>query len=275
MDTLRLRFKIFIVIFFVIMLLGTVGFMLVEGLSPIDAFYFSLVTVTTVGYGDIHPATQPGKLLAVVLIISGVGIFLGVVANATEMLLNRREREYRMQKLHMVTGIFFGEVGTRLLKYLVGFDPHIDQINNDLIVTGDWTDREFKRIIQRIKAYDHMVAIHRGELEALRSFLEEKSSFLLRLLENPVLLEEEHLTELLRAVFHVREEFLHRDDLSKLPDSDYAHLAGDLKRAYGLLIGEWLDYMRYLKGHYPYLFSLAMRTNPFNPDGTPVVTGQL
>ena len=271
METLRLRFKIFILVFFVIMLLGTVGFMFVEGLSPVDAFYFSLVTVTTVGYGDIHPATQPGKLLAVVLIISGVGPFLGVVANATEMLMNRRERQYRMQKLHMVTGIFFGEVGTRLLEYLVGFDPHIDLIRNDLIVTGDWTDREFSKVTHRIKAYDHNVDIHKGELEALRSFLEEKSSFLLRLLENPVLLEHEHLTELLRAVFHVREELLHRINLDKLPDSDYAHLDGDLKRAYALLIGEWLEYMRYLKGHYPYLFSLAMRTNPFNPDMSPIV----
>lgn len=273
METPRLRFKIFILVFFVIMLLGTVGFMLVEGLSPVDAFYFSLVTVTTVGYGDIHPATQPGKLLAVVLIICGVGTFLGVVANATEMLLNRREKQYRMQKLHMVTGIFFGEVGTRFLKYLVGFDPHIAQIGKDLIVTGDWTDREFSSVTQRIKAYELNLDmdIHRGELEVLRSFLDEKSSFLLRLLENPVLLEHEHLTELLRAVFHVREELLHRDDLHQLPDTDYAHLAGDLKRVYALLIGEWLEYMRYLKGQYPYLFSLAMRTNPFNPDISPIV----
>lgn len=271
METLKLRFKIFILVFFVIMLLGTVGFMLVEGLSPVDAFYFSLVTVTTVGYGDIHPATQAGKLLAVILIISGVGTFLGVVANATEMFLNRREKQYRMQKLHMVTGIFFGEVGTRLLKYLVDFDPHIGQMRDDLIVTVDWTDREFARVTHRIKAYDHHVDIHKGELEALRSFLDQKSSFLLRLLENPVLMEHEHLTELLRAVFHMREELLHRDDLDKLPDTDYAHLAGDLKRAYALLIGEWLDYMKYLKGHYPYLFSLAMRTNPFNPDISPIV----
>ncbi len=271
MGTLRLRFKIFILIFMGIMLFGTVGFMFVEGLSPVDAFYFSLVTVTTVGYGDIHPATQPGKLLAVGLIICGVGTFLGVVANATEMLLNRRERQYRMQKLHMVTGIFFGEVGTRLLKYLVGFDPYIDEMRNDLIVTGEWTDREFSMVSHRIQSYDHNMDIHKGELEALRSFLDKKSSFLLRLLENPVLLEHEHLTELLRAVFHLREELLYRDDLNKLPDTDYAHLAGDLKRAYDLLIGDWLEYMRYLRGHYPYLFSLAMRTNPFNPDMNPVV----
>lgn len=273
MENIRFRLRIFVLVFFAIMLFGTLGFVLLEGLSPVDAFYFSLVTVTTVGYGDIHPLTQPGKILAVILIISGVGTFLGVVANATEMLLNRRETKARMQKLHMVTGLFFGEVGTRLLEYCVRFDRHIDQLRNDLIVTGEWTNREFEKVSHLIRTYKHDVVISKGELAPLRSILDEKSSFLLRLLENPVLLEHEHLTGLLRAVFHLREELLLRDDLEDLPETDYAHLAGDLKRVYTLLIGEWLDYMRYLKGHYPYLFSLAMRTNPFNPDKTPVVTG--
>ena len=114
--------------------------------------------------------------------------------------------------------------------------------------------------------------IHRGDLEGLRKFLDQKGEFLLRLLENPVLLEQEHLTELLRAVFHLREELLHRDDLKGLPDTDYSHLEGDIGRVYALIIREWIDYMRYLKIHYPYLFSLAMRTNPFNPNGSAVVT---
>jgi hypothetical protein len=44
------------------------------------------------------------------------------------------------------------------------------------------------------------------------------------------------------------------------------HLGGDIKRALGRLLGEWVDYMHHLKVEYPYLFSLAVRTNPFNPD---------
>ena len=46
--------------------------------------------MATVGYGDIHPVTASGKLLAILIIITGVGTFLGVIANTTELMLNRK-----------------------------------------------------------------------------------------------------------------------------------------------------------------------------------------
>jgi hypothetical protein len=64
----------------------------------------------------------------------------------------------------------------------------------------------------------------------------------------------------------VCEELAFRSDLSALTVPDQKHIAGDIKRAYLLLISEWVDYMKHLKNNYPYLFSLAMRTNPFDPD---------
>jgi hypothetical protein len=91
---------------------------------------------------------------------------------------------------------------------------------------------------------------------------------LLGLLENPNLLEHESFTDLLWAVFHLTEELGCRTDLKNLPDTDYAHLSGDIKRVYILLISEWLAYMKHLKDTYPYLFSLSVRTNPFDPNAS-------
>jgi hypothetical protein len=90
-------------------------------------------------------------------------------------------------------------------------------------------------------------------------------------LENPTLLEHESFTELLRSVFHLTEELANREALTQLPDTDYQHLAGDIKRAYILLVHQWFDYMKHLKDNYPYLFSLAMRANPFDRDASPIV----
>jgi hypothetical protein len=56
-----------------------------------------------------------------------------------------------------------------------------------------------------------------------------------------------------------------------LPDTDRQHLAGDVKRVYNLLVHEWLNYMQHLKDNYPYLFSLAMRINPFDQDASVIV----
>jgi len=101
-------------------------------------------------------------------------------------------------------------------------------------------------------------------LENIKNFLKEKRQFLLNLLENPNLLEHESFTNLLWAVFHLTDELTHRKGLDRLPETDYQHLAGDIERAYHLLIVEWLNYMKHLKANYPYLFSLAVRTNPFD-----------
>ncbi|MBI5664438.1 MAG: hypothetical protein HZC49_05035 [Nitrospirae bacterium] len=105
----------------------------------------------------------------------------------------------------------------------------------------------------------------------LKNYLAEKRNFLLRLLENPVLLEHESFTDLLMAVFHLTEELANRTDIDTLPDSDLQHLSGDINRVYGMLIIQWLGYMKYLKTNYPYLFSLAIRLNPFDQHASPVV----
>ncbi len=86
----------------------------------------------------------------------------------------------------------------------------------------------------------------------------------MRLLENPNLLEHENFTELLWALTHVVEELGARKYLEKLNENDLAHLNGDVNRAYAILVREWVLYMEHLKKRYPYLFSFALRTNPFD-----------
>ncbi len=89
--------------------------------------------------------------------------------------------------------------------------------------------------------------------------------------ENPNILEHETFTDLLWAVFHLAEELENRVDVKNLSDTDYSHISGDMKRAYILLVSQWLNYMKHLKSAYPYLFSLAVRINPFDPDASPIV----
>src|SRR5919204_2183126 len=52
---------------------GTIGYMLIEGWNAWDAFYMTVTTVATVGFGEIHPLSQGGRMFTVVLIFGGVG----------------------------------------------------------------------------------------------------------------------------------------------------------------------------------------------------------
>ena len=60
------------------------------------------------------------------------------------------------------------------------------------------------------------------------------------------------------------EELSLRKTLLDTSKADYQHLTGDIKRAYSLLVAEWLSYIEHLKKDYPYLYFLAVRGNPFN-----------
>jgi hypothetical protein len=188
-----------------------------------------------------------------------------------DQLLEVRDRRERMEKLNMVIGVFFSEVGTKLLTIFSASDPNIEKIRSDLVVGPQWTEKQFLVACEQLKKYNYKVDIGQIDLESLKSFLVSKRSSMVQLLENPVLLEHESFTESLRAVFHVTEELDMRKSLQGLPDSDYVHLSLDMKRAYTQLVSEWLDYMRYMKNRYPYLYSLAMRTNPFDKEASPIV----
>lgn len=191
-----------------------------------------------------------------------------LVTVIVDQVLRVREKRSLLKKLNMVIGAFFSEVGTRLLKYFSGFDHHLDNIRNDLLVTKEWTDQRYAQVINDLQRYNYRIDVRKGDLVVLKRFLSGKRDFLLRLLENQNLLEHEMFTELLWAIFHLDEELDARDDVTQLSTPDGEHIAGDIRRAYVILIAEWLAYMKHLKNEYPYLFSLAVRTNPFDPQAS-------
>jgi len=206
--------------------------------------------------GDI--AFLPLEVLIVTLIIHRV--------------LSHKEKQVKLEKLNMVIGAFFSELGFKLLSYISDSDPNLDRIKSYLVIDGDWDNEKFIKVERILKSYNYEVDRTKIDWVLLRGLLKERRDFLLRLIENPVLLEHESFTELLRSVFHITEELENREDLSSLPESDLDHIAADLKRVYINIISQWLKYMLHLKDNFPYLFSLAMRSNPFDDNSSFIVS---
>jgi hypothetical protein len=190
--------------------------------SPRDTFFYL--------FQDL--AFVPINVLLVTLIVDRV--------------LRMRERAALLKKLNMVIGAFFSEVGTTLLRYFIAFDADRGGIGKRLAVNAAWDGRKFEEAARGLKQHQFRMDHRSGDLAGLKMFLAARREFLLGLLENQNLLEHETFTELLWAVFHLMEELASRTDVSSPGMADGEHLAGDIRRAYPLLISEWLSYMRHL-----------------------------
>ena len=198
-------------------------------------------------------------------------VFLVVVV--IERILARREKQAILHKLNMVVGAFYSEVGTELLRTLLDCYEKKVEISQQLAVAPNWTDSDFKRAMAFASSLEDSPYCPNIDLEELKAFLIQKRSFLLRLLENPNLLEHELFTDLLWATFHLTEELEARPSVTDLPETDLTHIAGDIERLYGRLVAEWVAYVEHLKADYPFLFSLVARTHPFQEQPSAVVTG--
>jgi voltage-gated potassium channel len=95
--------------------LGTVGYMLIENWSILDSLYMTVITLSTIGYGEVHAVSQPGRIFTLVLIVLGVGFFLYVIGNVVKFLVEGR---------------------IRLVLGRHKLDKQINQLNNHYIICG-------------------------------------------------------------------------------------------------------------------------------------------
>lgn len=194
-----------------------------------------------------------------------------LVSLIIERLLAERERQSMLQKLNMVVGAFFGEVGSELLRLLDRRCLDAGELAERLRLDADWKRPEFKEAARFASARNWRFARDRAWLDDVRRLLLARRPFVLSLLQNPNLFEHDTFTDMLWAVCHLTEELEARLEGIPLPETDLDHLAGDVNRAFGMLLREWLGYMRHLRESYPYMYSLAVRTNPFCPEASPIV----
>jgi hypothetical protein len=202
-------------------------------------------------------AFLPISVLVLTLIVSGV--------------LKQRERQILLHKLNMIIGAFYSEVGNGLIRALTVFDPDVGALRACLALEQQAGAPRGSEARDRLGSCAPVDA-RAGDLVALRDLLAAKRAFLLVLLENPNLLEHETFSELIWAVLHLTEELTARNDPAHLAEPDLDHISGDMQRAYQLLAHEWVGYMEHLRSEYPYLYSLATRLDPFDPQASAAIS---
>jgi voltage-gated potassium channel len=117
----KTRQLIFAVLLMVLILaLGTLGYMVIEGWTFLDSLYMMVITLSTVGFTEVHPVSDYGRLLTMGVIVSGIGVGGYLIGTLTQMVvegrllhvMGRRKLERQIQKLskhYIVCG--YGRVG--------------------------------------------------------------------------------------------------------------------------------------------------------------------
>jgi len=187
-------------------------------------------------------------------------------------LLERKELQEKLEKINILIGVFFSVLGLKLISIVSAADPNIKSLEKELTENTKWANKNFSEISNMVHEMKFDIEITKIDLVELKKLLVSQGDFLTRLLENPTLFEHETFTELLRTVFHLYEELSYRKNINTIIGPDLNHIKEDIKRCYTHLVFQWLIHMNHLKNHYPYLYSLAIRTNPFDTNACIEIT---
>lgn len=203
--------------------------------------------------------------------IGFIPINILLVAFLIDGIISRKEHEAILEKIDMIMGTFFTKLGNDLVSLISGVNNNLVEMDK-LKEIKNWDDKEYENKLKELKT--HPIEFNTnlsGDKRAcflgnVYNILSENRDFIVNLINNPNLLEKDEFSGLLLAIMHLDEELSRREDLTNIPDSDFSHLCGDIDRVYNHLIYEWIYYLRYLNRFYPYMISLAIRTNPFDCD---------
>lgn len=106
---------IVILLAILLVVIGTAGYMLIEDWPMLDSVYMTVITLSTIGYGEVNPVSQTGRIFTLILIVMGVGFFLYVIGNVVQFLVEGR---------------------IRLILGRHKLDKQINQLNNHYIICG-------------------------------------------------------------------------------------------------------------------------------------------
>lgn len=165
-------------------------------------------------------------------------------------LLQRYERKEMIERTRLLTSTFFTEVGEDLLQPLILSASCYDEVV-ELLKSKAYSEKEVK---QRIRDMHLKVRLTPELIQSIKNLLEEHQMFMTITASNPILLEHEKYTDMLWALFHLKDEIRMRGT-ENLSEESMQHLELDSKRVLELLLLNWVDHTRYVKKEYPYFYA--------------------
>jgi voltage-gated potassium channel len=92
------EFRALLIVLVVQLVCATTFYSMVEGWEVLDSLYFSVTTLATVGFGDLHPSTPLSKVFTMVYMVLGVGVFVAFITKVTDHETRRRQSDAQKEK---------------------------------------------------------------------------------------------------------------------------------------------------------------------------------
>ena len=144
---LRIAFLLFLVI-----VVGVTGYMTIEKWSLLDALYMTVITISTVGYTEVHALSTAGKVFSIVLIVGGVGVMLYTLTALVQYFIEGRFRNilgrYRMkEKIKKLKGHIilcgYGRVGQEVARVFMDKGTPFNVVDIDQETTTKAADNGY------------------------------------------------------------------------------------------------------------------------------------
>lgn len=162
------RIIIIVILSILLVIFGTAGFMIIEGFTVIESLYMTIITLSTVGFGEVHPLNDKGRIFTIILILMGVSFVGFTLAYFSQILLDgnlleayrRRRLKKRLDSLedhYIVCG--FGRMGQIIVEELMKHNVPVVVIESDEAAILRLAEKDIPYLSGDAADEDNLVAV--------------------------------------------------------------------------------------------------------------------
>lgn len=148
-----------------VLLVGTVGYSLIEGWSLSDSLYMTFITLTTIGFAEVHELSPAGRLFTILVGLTGIGSVAFIATRTAQLLLNTRAFRVRamMKSINAINDHYilagFGRIGERIAQDLMRNDMSFVVIEADEAKASEIERQGMKYLIGNAEDEDTLSAV--------------------------------------------------------------------------------------------------------------------
>ncbi len=191
---------------------------------------------------------------------------IAVVTIAVGQIIGSREKRERMEKTQMLASTFFSDCGMAMFRTMLRPLLNKEVLWPALKIEKDWGPRDFAAAVEAVHRCPLSFRLSPTCMTHLREIFQEKHMSMMIIISNPALLEHEVFTDMLWAIFHLKDELSARTNFDHLPSVEQEHLNDDMERALRAILVNWIGHMQHIQAEYPFLFLLEIENNPLSPE---------